>query len=111
MACIFCSIAEGKVPAKFVAQTDELLAFPDIDPVAPTHLLIIPRKHVESLKTVDDFALVGRIHELALSVAKQTGIYDTGFRTVINTGMNGVQTVLHLHLHLLGGRPMSWPPG
>ena len=109
--CIFCKIAAGQVPVKLVAQDDALLAFPDIDPQAPVHALIIPRRHVESLKTVDDFALVSRMHQMALQVAKQAGIYDSGFRTLINTGLNGVQTVLHLHLHLLGGRAMRWPPG
>jgi len=109
--CIFCKIAAGKIPARKVAETDELLAFPDIDPQAPVHVLIIPKKHIESLKTLPDLSLVGRIHELALRVAKETGIYDSGFRTLINTGLNGVQTVLHLHLHLLGGRVMRWPPG
>ncbi|HUJ24678.1 MAG TPA: HIT domain-containing protein [Myxococcales bacterium] len=111
MDCIFCKIAAGRVPVKLLAQDDQLLAFPDIDPQAPVHALIIPRRHVESLKTVDDFALLGRMHQMALHISKQAGIYDSGFRTVINTGLNGVQTVLHLHLHLLGGRAMRWPPG
>lgn len=109
--CIFCKIAAGKIPAKKIAETDELIAFPDIEPQAPVHALIIPRRHVESLATLDDFSLVARMHELAIRVARETGIYPTGFRTLINTGLNGVQTVLHLHLHLLGGRVMRWPPG
>ena len=111
MDCIFCKIAAGQIPAKLVAQNDELMAFPDIDPQAPVHVLIIPRKHIESLATLDDFSLVGRMHQFALQISKQQGIHDGGFRTLINTGLNGVQTVLHLHMHLLGGRVMRWPPG
>jgi len=109
--CIFCKIAAGQVPVRKLAESDELLAFPDIDPQAPVHALIIPKRHVESLETLDDMTLVGRMHDMALQVARGAGIYQSGFRTLINTGLNGVQTVLHLHLHLLGGRVMRWPPG
>lgn len=109
--CIFCKIASGEMPAKLLAQDDALVAFPDIDPQAPVHALVVPRQHVESLRAVEDFALLARMHQMAVQVAKQAGIHDTGFRTVINTGKNANQTVPHLHLHVLGGRVMRWPPG
>ena len=110
-ACIFCKIAAGKIPVERIAENEELLAFPDIDPQAPVHVLIIPKKHVTSLKEVSDWGLVGRMHQFAVKVAEQKGIAQSGYRVLINTGLNGVQTVLHLHLHLLGGRVMRWPPG
>ncbi|HEX9577758.1 MAG TPA: histidine triad nucleotide-binding protein [Myxococcales bacterium] len=109
--CIFCKIAAGKIPVQKVAETDELLAFPDIDPQAPVHVLVIPKKHVKSLKEVKDWGLVGRMHQFAVEIADKQGIGESGYRVLINTGLNGVQTVLHLHLHLLGGRVMGWPPG
>jgi histidine triad (HIT) family protein len=109
--CIFCKIAAGKIPAPRAAENDELLAFPDIDPQAPVHLLIIPKKHVKSLKEVQDWGLVGRMHQFAVEIADKKGIGESGYRVLINTGPNGVQTVLHLHMHLLGGRIMGWPPG
>jgi histidine triad (HIT) family protein len=109
--CIFCKIAAGKIPVQKVAETDELLAFPDIDPQAPVHVLVIPKKHVTSLEEVKDWGLVGRMHQFAVEIADKQGIGESGYRVLINTGLNGVQTVLHLHLHLLGGRVMGWPPG
>lgn len=109
--CIFCKIAKGTIPAKRLAEDAELLAFPDVDPQAPVHVLVIPRQHVSSLHEVKDWGLVGRMHALALRVAREQGIGDSGFRVLINTGPDGVQTVGHVHLHLLGGRTMRWPPG
>jgi histidine triad (HIT) family protein len=109
--CIFCKIAKGTIPAKRLAEDAEMLAFPDIDPQAPVHVLVIPKQHVVSLQEVKDWGLVGRMHAFALRVARDQGIADSGFRVLINTGPDGVQTVEHLHLHLLGGRTMQWPPG
>src|SRR6266852_5245462 len=109
--CIFCKIAQGKVPAKRLAEDAELLAFPDIEPQAPVHVLVIPKQHLPSLLDVKDWSLVGRMHAFALRVARDQGIADTGFRVLINSGADGVQTVGHVHLHLLGGRTMRWPPG
>ena len=109
--CIFCKIAQGKIPVKRLAEDEELLAFPDIEPQAPVHVLVIPKKHVPSLLDVKDWSLLGRMHAFALRVARDQGIADSGFRVLINTGPDGVQTVGHIHLHLLGGRTMRWPPG
>jgi len=109
--CIFCKIAQGKIPVKRLAEDEELLAFPDIEPQAPVHVLVIPKKHVPSLLDVKDWSLLGRMHAFALRVARDQGIADSGFRVLINTGPDGVQTVGHVHLHLLGGRTMRWPPG
>ena len=109
--CIFCKIAKGTIPAKRLAEDTELLAFPDIDPQAPVHVLVIPKQHVASLHEVKDWGLVGRMHAFAVRVARDQGIADSGFRVLINTGPDGVQTVEHVHLHLLGGRTMRWPPG
>jgi histidine triad (HIT) family protein len=109
--CIFCKIAAGKIPAKKIAESKDCLAFPDIDPQAPVHVLVIPKKHIKSLDEAGDLSIVSKMYALGLQVAKQLGIDKTGHRTVINTGLNGVQTVLHLHMHLLGGRTMTWPPG
>jgi histidine triad (HIT) family protein len=109
--CIFCKIAQSKIPARRLAEDKELLAFPDIEPQAPVHVLVIPKQHVPSLHDVKDWSLVGRMHALALRVARDQGIADSGFRVLINTGADGVQTVGHVHLHLLGGRTMQWPPG
>jgi histidine triad (HIT) family protein len=111
MDCIFCKIAAGQIPSKKLVENDEFFSFSDINPQAPVHALIVPKRHVESLAAVDDFALLGRMHEFALRVAKQVGVLGSGFRTVINTGRDGNQTVPHLHLHILGGRAMGWPPG
>jgi histidine triad (HIT) family protein len=109
--CIFCKIAQGKIPAKRLADDGELIAFPDIQAQAPVHLLVIPREHVTSLNEVADFGMVGRMHAMAVRLAREQGVGESGFRVLINTGPDGVQTVGHLHLHLLGGRVMRWPPG
>jgi histidine triad (HIT) family protein len=112
MDCLFCKIRDGAIPAKQVYQDDRALAFRDINPQAPTHILIVPRKHIASLDalTEEDGALVGHLHIVAAKLARDEGITG-GYRTLFNTGVNAGQTVLHLHLHLLGGRPLSWPPG
>ncbi|HJR62280.1 MAG TPA: histidine triad nucleotide-binding protein [Gemmatimonadaceae bacterium] len=109
--CLFCRIVRGEIPAKIVKETPECVAFRDINPQAPVHVLVIPREHVESLNTTRDAAMVGRLALVAAEIAKTEGIADTGYRTVINTNANAGQTVFHIHLHLLGGRRMAWPPG
>jgi histidine triad (HIT) family protein len=109
--CLFCRIVRGEIPAKLVAETDDCIAFRDIDPKAPTHVLIVPRQHVASLGETQDAALVGKLSLLAAKVAADEGIAARGWRTVVNTGPDAGQTVFHLHMHLLGGRPMGWPPG
>jgi histidine triad (HIT) family protein len=111
--CLFCKIGSGQIPAKVVLQDDEVLAFDDINPQAPVHVLVIPKRHVVALNEAGagDQALLGRLLEAATLVARKKGIADAGYRVVANTGRDGGQTVLHLHLHVLGGRPMAWPPG
>ena len=110
-ACIFCRIARGEVPAKMLVNTKEMFAFRDISPQAPTHVLIVPKKHIASLDDLNDSDLIGRMMMLAVAIARQEGVAKTGYRTVINTGKDGGQSVDHLHIHLLGGRQMAWPPG
>jgi histidine triad (HIT) family protein len=112
MDCVFCRIAAGEIPAAKLFEDDEIVAFPDRDPKAPVHVLIIPRKHIRSVADLEsaDEPLLGRMHGVARRLAREHGL-DDGFRTVINTGESGGQTVPHLHLHLLGGRAMHWPPG
>jgi histidine triad (HIT) family protein len=109
--CIFCKIVAGKIPAKRVAESEDALAFPDINPAAPTHLLVIPKQHIATLNEVKDWSVMGHVYELAARAARQTGLDKTGWRTVINTGRDANQLVFHIHLHLIGGRPLSWPPG
>ncbi len=110
--CLFCKIIAGKIPANVVYQDDQTFAFADINPQAPTHALVLPRKHIASLAHIaaDDRALLGRLLEVATEVARQEGLVE-GFRAVINSGPDGGQTVDHLHIHVLGGRTMHWPPG
>ncbi len=110
--CLFCRIVRGEIPSTKVAETEDCLAFRDIGPQAPTHILVIPKAHHDSLETVPDPAsVVGAMAALAQRIARDEGIAATGYRTVINTGRHGGQTVGHIHLHLLGGRAMGWPPG
>jgi histidine triad (HIT) family protein len=113
MTCIFCQIVEGQIPAKIVLDEPELLAFRDVNPVAPTHVLIIPRKHIASLAEITDaeVALIGRMFVAARKIAEMDGVVARGFRTVFNSGLDAGQTVFHLHLHVLAGRHMHWPPG
>ena len=109
--CIFCRIARGEIRAQMVANSKDIAAFRDLNPQAPVHILIIPKKHVTSLDDVSDSDLLGRMMALATAIARQEKIAKSGYRTVINTGPDGGQSVDHLHIHLLGGRPMTWPPG
>ena len=111
--CLFCKIAEKKIPSKIVHEDDKAVAFDDVNPQAPTHVLVIPRKHVASIAELNeaDIGLLGHLLLTGSKVAKQKGIAEGGYRFVVNTGKNGGQTVFHLHLHVLGGRPMHWPPG
>jgi len=109
--CLFCRIVAGEIPAKLVTETDDCIAFRDINPQAPVHVLVVPRQHVASLNEARDAAMIGRLHQVAAQIAKTEGIAEKGYRTVINTNADGGQTVFHLHLHLLGGRHLSWPPG
>lgn len=113
MGCLFCQIAGRKSPAKVVYEDEECLAFEDIRPQAPVHVLIIPRRHIPSLNQGDagDEQLFGRLLSTAARVAKEKGIDGSGYRLVINTNRDGGQTVFHVHVHLLGGRPLTWPPG
>ncbi len=111
--CLFCKIAAKAIPAKLVHEDDQAVAFDDINPQAPVHTLVIPRKHVASMAELNeaDAGLLGHLLLVGNQIAKQKGIAEGGYRLVVNTGRNGGQTVFHLHLHLLGGRPMHWPPG
>lgn len=110
--CFFCRIAAGEIPARLARQDEEIVAFHDVAPQAPVHLLVIPRRHLARLDqtTPQDAALLGRMVRTAIELATETGCAD-GFRLVWNCGEPAGQSVFHLHLHLLGGRPMSWPPG
>jgi histidine triad (HIT) family protein len=112
-SCIFCRIAAGEAPAEIVLADDEALAFRDLTPRAPTHLLVIPRRHVVSLAAAgaEDQALLGRLLLMAAEAARRTGIADGGYRVVTNSGAGAGQSVFHIHLHVLGGRRFSWPPG
>lgn len=109
--CIFCKIAAGEIPATIVKKGDGVVAFKDLNPQAPTHVLIIPTMHVGSLNDAKDPQLLGRLLTFAREVAVDAGIATRGYRVVVNTNPDGGQTVFHLHLHVLGGRPMQWPPG
>ncbi|HET6413513.1 MAG TPA: histidine triad nucleotide-binding protein [Anaeromyxobacter sp.] len=111
--CLFCKIADGQIPAKVVHQDDDAVAFLDINPQAPTHFLVVPRKHIPTLNELvpEDDALLGRLARLAARLAAERGIAQDGFRVVINTNRGAGQSVFHVHLHVLGGRPLSWPPG
>jgi histidine triad (HIT) family protein len=112
-SCLFCDMVAGKVPCQEVHRDDDFLAFRDIAPQAPTHILIIPRRHVVSIAELedDDRDLAGALLLLARRLAAAEGLDGSGYRCVLNSGADGGQSVFHLHLHLLGGRPMTWPPG
>jgi histidine triad (HIT) family protein len=109
--CLFCRIANKEIPASIVAESEHCVAFRDINPQAPVHILVIPREHVPSLNQASDPALVGRLALFAAELAAKEGIAEGGYRTVINTNADAGQTVFHVHLHLLGGRRLGWPPG
>jgi len=112
--CLFCKIVAGEIPATIVKRTDDALAFRDIDPRAPTHVLVIPTKHIPAVRDArgpDAERALGRILAFAAEVARQLGLDAGGYRMVTNTGKDAGQSVDHLHFHVLGGRKMSWPPG
>lgn len=111
--CLFCKIAERKIPAKIIHEDDRVLAFEDITPQAPVHTLIIPKKHISTTLEITDAdnALIGHLFQTAARLAKEKGIAEKGFRLVMNTNADAGQTVFHIHLHLIGGRAMHWPPG
>jgi histidine triad (HIT) family protein len=109
--CVFCRIIKKEIPAKIVAENENCLAFRDTNPQSPVHVLVIPRQHVASLNEVGSSDVVSRMHRLAAEIAKSEGVAERGYRTVINTNADAGQTVFHIHLHLLGGRRLEWPPG
>jgi len=111
--CLFCKIITGEIPSDKVYENDSVLAFRDIDPKAPTHILIIPKEHIATTNNLDDShkLLVGEMLIAAKDIAEQESIADSGYRTVFNCNQHGGQAVYHIHLHLLGGRQMNWPPG
>jgi histidine triad (HIT) family protein len=113
MSCLFCRIALGEIPASIVHQDDELIAFNDINPQAPMHVLVVPRRHIATLNDVteSDAALVGRMMRRAAAIASERGYAERGYRAVFNCNREAGQTVFHIHLHVLGGRGMGWPPG
>jgi len=112
-SCLFCKIAAGTIPADLVHTDERLVAFRDIGPQAPVHVLVVPREHIASLEAASERRadLLGALLLVARKIAREQGLSERGYRTVINTGADGGQTVQHLHLHLLGGRAMEWPPG
>jgi histidine triad (HIT) family protein len=111
--CIFCKIAEKKIPAKLVHEDDKVIAFDDINPQAPTHTLVIPKRHIASLQDLgeQDQGLLGHLLLTCRKIASDKGVAKSGYRLVANTGSDGGQSVFHLHFHVLGGRHMAWPPG
>ncbi|MDJ0907297.1 MAG: histidine triad nucleotide-binding protein [Woeseiaceae bacterium] len=111
--CLFCKIVDGDVPADIVYESDSALAFRDISPQAPTHVLVIPRKHISTINDLDEFdrQLVGDLFMAAKQIAAQEGIDESGYRAVMNCNKGAGQSVFHIHLHVLGGRGLSWPPG
>lgn len=112
MDCLFCKIINKEIPAQIIYEDEHVLAFNDISPQAPTHVLIIPRKHISTLNDVEqgDETIVGHMIKTAAEIAKEMGFDQSGYRTVFNCNEDGGQTVYHIHLHLLGGKAMGWPP-
>jgi len=111
--CLFCKIVAGDIPAKVVYENDHVMAFNDINPQAPLHVLIIPKKHIATINDLeaDDAQVVGEMYLAAKQIAADAGYADAGYRVAMNCGADAGQTVFHIHLHLLAGRPLSWPPG
>src|SRR5450432_2988982 len=111
--CIFCKIVAGEIPSKIAYQDDEVFAFHDINPAAPTHIVVVPRQHIANSAALDasHALLAGRLIVAAAQIAREQNLVGSGYRIVTNTGKDGGQTVGHLHFHLLGGRAMTWPPG
>ncbi len=113
MSCLFCKVVAKEIPAAIIFESDEAVAFRDIHPAAPTHFLVIPRKHIASVHDAmpADAALLGHLIMTARDVAEKEGLAEGGYRLVINTGLNAGQSVFHIHVHVLGGRTLAWPPG
>lgn len=111
--CVFCKIIAGEIPGEIVHQDDDVVAFRDLNPQAPTHVLVVPRRHIATINDLQegDAELVGRLYLAAAAVARQEGIDRRGYRTVMNCNAEAGQSVYHIHLHVLGGRVMGWPPG
>jgi len=109
--CLFCKMVNGEIKPDVVFEDDKVLAFRDINPQAPMHVLIVPKSHIANLNTLNDAALGGHILKAAATIAEQLGYAESGYRSVFNCNDDGGQTVNHLHLHVLGGRRLSWPPG
>ena len=113
MDCVFCKIADGKIPSDVIYEDEDVIAFNDLDPQAPIHFLVIPKKHIESIASLKetDLTIVGHIFDVIKKIAKDKGLNDKGYRVLSNVGEDGGQTVPHLHFHVLGGRGFKWPPG
>ncbi|NOT86049.1 MAG: histidine triad nucleotide-binding protein [Methylococcaceae bacterium] len=109
--CLFCKIAAGTIKPDIVYEDDQILAFRDINPQAPVHILIIPKRHIATLNDLDDLPFTGKLFQAAAYIAQAEGLADDGYRVVINCNAHGGQTVYHVHIHLLGGRQLHWPPG
>ncbi|MGK2963357.1 MAG: histidine triad nucleotide-binding protein [Gemmatimonadaceae bacterium] len=110
-SCIFCRIGRGDISTAFVAESERIVAFRDIAPKAPLHVLVIPRAHIDSLASAEDESLLGEMLGMAARIARDEGYSASGYRVVVNTGSDGGQSVPHLHLHVLAGRHLGWPPG
>lgn len=111
--CLFCKIRDGKLPAQLIHEDERCIAFKDINPQAPLHALVVPRKHIATLLDLgpDDDALIGHLHRVASRLTREAGYADDGFRVLFNTNLAAGQSVWHIHLHVLAGRPLGWPPG
>ena len=110
-SCLFCRIVRKEIPATLVLENEHVVAFRDIDPKAPTHILVVPREHVATLDDAHDARMLGEVVLAAAEIARSEGLVDGGYRTVLNCGADAGQSVFHIHLHLLGGRKLAWPPG
>ena len=110
-SCLFCRIVRKEIPATLVLENEHVVAFRDIDPKAPTHILVVPREHVATLDDARDARMLGEVVLAAAEIARSEGLVDGGYRTVLNCGADAGQSVFHIHLHLLGGRKLAWPPG
>ena len=110
-SCLFCKIVKKEIPAGIVLENEHVVAFRDIDPKAPTHVLVVPRAHAATHDAVTDARMLGELMLAAAAIARAEGIVEGGYRTVVNCGADAGQTVFHVHLHLLGGRKLGWPPG
>jgi len=111
--CLFCKIAKKEIPATFVHEDEDVVAFEDRNPQAPVHVLVVPKRHIASLNELGpgDDALAGKLFRVAAKIARERGVAEPGWRAVVNVNRDGGQLVFHVHLHCLGGRPMFWPPG